>query len=328
MAADLARLGRLGTVDGTALERFAGGLERRAFAPGDVLILQGAPAPCAYLVEDGEVAVVVRQPGGGQTPVGALAAGELVGEIGLVHDGPRTASVVAMRPVVAIRIDLRLFEAALLERNAAAIALVRHIQDTLDRRFVETRDRLLAVPLEAGQHANPPAAAGTHRQPCGFDYRAFAGLLPFFRHLSAEDRDALLAAAEVFDIDRGGALFAQGATSELGFVVLRGAVALTGGSAAQQLGVIGPGRSVGMTAALRGEAFPVGAHARSRATVAALPATWIRATVETGGALGVALLRAVCADLALALGRLNNDLTSALLRAGIRARTPDAGASV
>jgi CRP-like cAMP-binding protein len=327
VAADLAGLGHVGAVERKALERFVAGLERRVFAPGEMLVVQGAPAPCAYLVEDGQVAVVVRQPGGGGTPVGTIGAGELVGEVGLVHDGPRTASVVAAGRTCAIRIGLRRFEAALLERNAAAIELVRHIQDTLARRFAETRDRLLAVPVEESCGSAPSAAAPA-REPCAFDHRAFAGLLPFFRHFSAEDRDSLLDAAEVFDIAPGGALFAQGEASDLGYVVLRGAVALTGGPAARQLGIMGPGRSVGVTAALRAEPYPVSARARSRATLAALPATSIRAMVAAGDARGVALLRAICGDLAIALGRINNDLTSALLRAGIRAGAPDAGASV
>jgi CRP/FNR family transcriptional regulator, cyclic AMP receptor protein len=57
-----------------------------------LVVRQGEPGDCAYLILDGEVEVLKEQ-GDHQLRVGRLKSGECFGEIALLADIPRTASV-------------------------------------------------------------------------------------------------------------------------------------------------------------------------------------------------------------------------------------------
>jgi NADH dehydrogenase FAD-containing subunit len=67
-------------------------LSRAHFEPGDVIVRQGEQGDCAYFITGGEVEVL-RQEGDHQQHVSRLRSGECFGEIALLGDIPRTATV-------------------------------------------------------------------------------------------------------------------------------------------------------------------------------------------------------------------------------------------
>lgn len=71
------------------LKRVAASVEEVSFAAGRVLIEQGRPGKEAFIVRKGVVSV--RRDG---RKIARLGAGAIVGELALLADGPRTASVV------------------------------------------------------------------------------------------------------------------------------------------------------------------------------------------------------------------------------------------
>jgi hypothetical protein len=73
-------------------------LDRAHFEPGDVIIRQGDRGDCAYLIRSGEVEVVVRE-GDQQRQIATLKSGDCFGEIALLTDAPRTATVRCVTPV-------------------------------------------------------------------------------------------------------------------------------------------------------------------------------------------------------------------------------------
>ena len=139
---DLTKIAALTGLKIEALNHFALGLGRLYFAPGDVLVAQGSVPQSAYYIEEGEIDIVVRQPGGDQTKIAHLGAGDLVGEQGLVYAMPRSASVIAQTPGKAIVIDSRFFRSALLLWNETAITLLRYILSTVCDRFVATCEQI------------------------------------------------------------------------------------------------------------------------------------------------------------------------------------------
>jgi hypothetical protein len=60
------------------------------FPPETVIFRQGDPGDCAYFIRKGEVEVIDED---SNEPVNTLSAGEYFGEIALVTDRPRTATV-------------------------------------------------------------------------------------------------------------------------------------------------------------------------------------------------------------------------------------------
>jgi CRP-like cAMP-binding protein len=73
--------------------------------PGDYLIRQGDPAEFLLLILSGYAWARVRDTPPDRAPVGEFGPGEIVGEISLVTDEPRTADVVARTFVRALRLS-------------------------------------------------------------------------------------------------------------------------------------------------------------------------------------------------------------------------------
>jgi len=66
------------------------------FPEGTTIFRQGDPGDCAYFIRKGEVAVFDEET---NSPVRTLAAGEYFGEIALVTNQPRTATIRTVSPV-------------------------------------------------------------------------------------------------------------------------------------------------------------------------------------------------------------------------------------
>jgi tRNA A-37 threonylcarbamoyl transferase component Bud32 len=77
----------------------------REFAAGEFLIHQGDPAEFLLLILTGHASARLRGTPGDSAPVGEFGPGDVVGEISLVADEPRTADVIARTLVRALILD-------------------------------------------------------------------------------------------------------------------------------------------------------------------------------------------------------------------------------
>jgi Cyclic nucleotide-binding domain len=112
----------------------------REFPAGTVAIREGDTGDLFYLVVEGSAAVSVRG-----EPRPALGPGDCFGEIALLHDIPRTATVVADRPLRTLALDREAFLIAV-----TADKVSRAAADSLATQRLSTN-----LPGDAGQPGGP-----------------------------------------------------------------------------------------------------------------------------------------------------------------------------
>jgi NADH dehydrogenase len=87
------------------------GVRREYFEPGQLVFCEGDRGDWLYVVTEGEVEVLRSVPGRGEQPVRRLGPGECFGEIALVADTARSATVRAVSATNVLAIDREAFQA-------------------------------------------------------------------------------------------------------------------------------------------------------------------------------------------------------------------------
>jgi CRP-like cAMP-binding protein len=78
--------------------------ERLEYMPGDELFHQGDYGDAAYIILDGEADILVDTPKGA-VKVATLGKNDIIGEIAILCDVPRTATVVAQSDLETLRVS-------------------------------------------------------------------------------------------------------------------------------------------------------------------------------------------------------------------------------
>ena len=95
----------------------------RAYPAGAVIVRQGDTAMSFYVVMSGAVRVE-RQSAAGPVEVGGVGAGGFFGELGLIDDVPRSATVVAIEPTECALLAKWDFQTELRDDPDIALALL------------------------------------------------------------------------------------------------------------------------------------------------------------------------------------------------------------
>jgi CRP-like cAMP-binding protein len=106
--------------------------QRLSFAPGEALCRQGEPGDSAFIILDGEAEVSIDSPAGKVT-VATVKRNAVIGEIAILCDVPRTATVTAMNPLQALRVDKDTFFRLVTEFPQMAVEIMRELARRLDR---------------------------------------------------------------------------------------------------------------------------------------------------------------------------------------------------
>ena len=106
----------------------------RGFPRGAVLMYEGEPGERAMILEEGRVKVTRIEPGGHETMLSIRDPGDVVGEVSLIDERPRLATVTALERVRALVIASTVFRAHLERTPRVAVALL----EVEMRRFRET----------------------------------------------------------------------------------------------------------------------------------------------------------------------------------------------
>jgi len=111
------------------VQDFKGFFTLRHYEPGDVVFSEGDTAETFGVIHSGELLVTRRTTYGGERTLGVRRPGEVFGEIGLLEDVPRTASVTALTHVQLFELDKqRFFE--LIEANESFHRFLKRLHAT------------------------------------------------------------------------------------------------------------------------------------------------------------------------------------------------------
>ena len=113
--------------------------ERLSFQGEHSLFRQGDPGDAAYIIIDGEAAVEVDSPSG-PIRVATLGRNDFVGEIAILCDVPRTATVVAVTDLVTLRISKDLFFRLVTEFPQMAVEIMRELAHRLELTTANLRE--------------------------------------------------------------------------------------------------------------------------------------------------------------------------------------------
>lgn len=124
----LASVPLLAGLEGDVRRRLAGIGTRRSFAPGHSIVREGEHGVALYVILSGSV----RVERGGQT-VGQLGTNDFFGELALIEDKPRSASIVAVDQTECLLFPAWEFRALLNEHPELAIPIMQALIGRLHR---------------------------------------------------------------------------------------------------------------------------------------------------------------------------------------------------
>ena len=118
-------------IDQDTLQDIESNVQWMSLRAGEVLMEQGAPGDAAYLTISGRLRVYVDTDNNGPRMVRELGRGEITGEISLYTDATRSATVVAIRSTVVVRLDKQHFTQLVARNPKVSMALTRKIIERL-----------------------------------------------------------------------------------------------------------------------------------------------------------------------------------------------------
>jgi CRP-like cAMP-binding protein len=109
------------------MSRSSGEVPSRTFNAGDVIFKEGDDAKSeAFLVHEGKVEVR-KNLGGEEKLLRVLGKGELLGELALFMNAPRSATAIAAEPVTLLLIPANRLDALVRTNAALALAIIKDL---------------------------------------------------------------------------------------------------------------------------------------------------------------------------------------------------------
>jgi CRP-like cAMP-binding protein len=125
----------------------------KGYRPGEVVIQEGTRGTSAYIILSGAVEVIKRS-GEREVPVATLGEGQVFGEMGLIEDRPRSATVRALTELKVRSIDRDHFNELLSTKPSVLIPIMK----SLFERLRQVSDML----AESTRNAPRPMAVEKH----------------------------------------------------------------------------------------------------------------------------------------------------------------------
>ncbi len=136
----LQRIPLFANIDAAKLKLMAFASERLSFTPGQYLCKQGDVGDAAYIIIDGD-ADVVLETGSDNITVASVGKNDIIGEIAILLDVPRTASVVATSDVIALKVTKDLFFRMATDFPEMSVEIMRVLAHRLEAANARLREK-------------------------------------------------------------------------------------------------------------------------------------------------------------------------------------------
>jgi len=226
-----------------ALQRIIGGVELVELSQGEAVFSQGDVADAFYVVSEGAVAAIDEGPP--RVQLGTIEEGQFFGEIGVVTDQPRGATVEAVRATELLKIQRDVVSDLVSTQPGALKVMLRFLRDRLIDNLVRTS--------------------------------------PLFEPFQGAERAMLASRFKFLEVDAGAELVEQGQRAAGLYVLLTGRAEVirdTDGTG-ERLATLGPGDIFGEMSLLSGEPAVANVRAVSKCFVLELPGDVFREVIMT-----------------------------------------------
>ena len=131
-------------IEPAKLKLMAFASERISFKPGQNMFCQGDAGDAAFIVIEGSADVLVDTPSGA-LKVAELSRNDIIGEIAILCDVPRTATVQASENVTALKITKDLFFRMVTDFPDMGIEIMRSLAHRLENTTAQLREARAAA---------------------------------------------------------------------------------------------------------------------------------------------------------------------------------------
>jgi CRP-like cAMP-binding protein len=139
----LKRIPLFAKVEPAKLKLMAFASERAQYQTGDLLFNQGDTADAAYIILEGAADILVATPDG-PLKVADVGPGAFVGEIAILMDVPRTASIKATEPMTTLKITKELFFRMVTDFPSIGLEVMRVLAQRIENMNVQLREAVAA----------------------------------------------------------------------------------------------------------------------------------------------------------------------------------------
>lgn len=122
---------------------------RRMFKAGEIILKQGEPGDCAYIIEEGQVEIAIARSDGKSQVISTRSAGAIIGEMAIVDAAPRAATVRALKDCKMLEITREDFA----QRLKTSDPVIQMVSQVILTRF---RDTLARAEILHESAAVPP----------------------------------------------------------------------------------------------------------------------------------------------------------------------------
>lgn len=120
----------------SVLEELSKGIKELSLESGEELFGKGDPGDALYIIQTGWVKLVGEDAEGSEVVLNQVGPGNIIGEMAMIDEEPRSAGVVAITPTKLLKLQSEQFVEVLRQEPSIGIQVIRDISERL--RFANT----------------------------------------------------------------------------------------------------------------------------------------------------------------------------------------------